>query len=257
MVQAVSPSVSQPFGAQRVQDVGPQGSCGFVGGIPSGRHCTGVPRAGAMAGRARLSALSLRWSLSVAPKGGFGQPGTRRPPEVQGVSPPVHRDRRDRVREESCRAQQVASGDRATLSVSRWAERRQARPTAGGVPANRPVFGAPRSAGAPRIAFPHELEDVLRTSGPAASAARVCCGGFALLRRVRTECEDRQQVDGAPTALHKGERKFARLRVIRRRPGEHGRSDRAPGSHGRGSAPWRARKADWGGRSGPGMAIRA
>ena len=36
-----------------------------------------------MAGRPRLSPLSLRWSLSAAPKGYFGSPGTRRRPEVQ------------------------------------------------------------------------------------------------------------------------------------------------------------------------------
>jgi hypothetical protein len=202
-----------------------------------------------MAGRARLSALSLRWSLSVAPKGCFGEPGTRRRPEVQGVSPPVHRDRRDRVREQSCRAQQVASGDRAALSVSRWAERRQARPTAGGVPANRPVCGAPRSAGPPRIAFPHELEGVVGTSGPAPSAARVRCGGFAPLLHVRSVATEWQQIDGAPTA-HNRERRCARPPVIRRGPGEHGGSDGATGSHERGSAPWRARRVARGGRSG-------
>jgi hypothetical protein len=196
-----------------------------------------------MAGRARLSALSLRWSLSVAAKGCFGEPGPRRRPEVQGVSPPVHCDRWDRIREQSRLAQQVASSDRASLSVSQWPQRRHARPVAWGVPANRPVPSAPRSAGPPRITFPHEREGVVRPSDPAASAAWGRCKGVALLHRVRslgTECEDRQQVDGAPMALHNGEPEFARPRVIRRGPGEHGGSDVAQGSHGRGSAPRRA-----------------
>ncbi len=242
MVQAVGPSVSQTFGAYK--DAGSQGSCGFVGGVPSGRRCPGVPRAGAMAGGTRLPALWLRWSLSVAGQGRFSSAGARRGPEVQGVSPPVHRDRRDRVREQSRLAQQVASGDRASLSVSQWPQRRHARPAAGGVSANRPVPGAPRSAGPPRVRFPHELEGIARTAG-AASAARVRCGGFALLRRVRsveTGSEDRQQVDGAPTALHNGERGFAGPRVIPRGPGEHDGSDVAQGCHGRGAAPWRARR---------------
>ena len=43
--------------------------------------------------------------------------GTRRRSEVQGLSPTVDRDRRHSFRQESPLAQQVASGNRASLSV--------------------------------------------------------------------------------------------------------------------------------------------
>jgi hypothetical protein len=236
-----------------------QGSRSFGGGIPPGRRRADVPRAVALARRTRLPALSLGWSLAIASKRRFASPGPPRRPEVQAcrrqftVTVGTAFDRESRF------AQQVAPGSRASLSVWQWTERRQARPLAGGVAANRPVPGATAFGMPSRHHVPAPAEGRPPKTCPRIERPLSTRGPHVLLRRVwgvTPEWEDRQLVDGSRTALCNEGRGFAWPRVIRGDRDEHAGSGAAEGPRGRASAPGRT-GVDRRGQSVPGMATEA